>query len=83
MGYAMNRRQIVSLVGVAAIVGPTAALAQISADRRRRVGLMVATGENDAEGTLRAEAFSRAAMKLPVKTKVVARLGDTSHLGGE
>ena len=28
-----------------------------------------------------AEAFSRAAMKLPIKTKVVARLGDTSHLG--
>jgi large subunit ribosomal protein L16 len=27
--------------------------------------------------------FSRAAMKLPIKTKVVARLGDTSHLGGE
>jgi large subunit ribosomal protein L29 len=25
----------------------------------------------------------RAAMKLPIKTKVVARLGDTSHLGGE
>lgn len=34
-------------------------------------------------GPLAAEAFSRAAMKLPVKTKVVARLGDTSHLGGE
>ena len=30
-----------------------------------------------------AEAFERAAMKLPIKTKVVARLGDTSHLGGE
>ena len=30
-----------------------------------------------------AEAFSRAAMKLPIKTKVVARLGDTSHLGGD
>ena len=29
------------------------------------------------------EAFERAAMKLPIKTKVVARLGDTSHLGGE
>jgi large subunit ribosomal protein L16 len=28
-------------------------------------------------------AFSRAAMKLPIKTKVVARLGDTSHLGAE
>jgi large subunit ribosomal protein L16 len=34
-------------------------------------------------GPLAAEAFSRAAMKLPIKTKVVARLGDTSHLGGD
>ena len=34
-------------------------------------------------GPLAAEAFSRAAMKLPIKTKVVARLGDTSHLEGE
>ena len=34
-------------------------------------------------GPLAAEAFSRAAMKLPIKTKVVARLGDSSHLGGE
>ena len=34
-------------------------------------------------GPLAAEAFSRAAMKLPIKTKIVARLGDTSHLGGE
>jgi large subunit ribosomal protein L16 len=34
-------------------------------------------------GPLAAEAFSRAAMKLPIKTKVVARLGDVSHLGGE
>ena len=34
-------------------------------------------------GPLAAEAFSRAAMKLPIKTKVIARLGDTSHLGGE
>src|SRR3990172_457195 len=34
-------------------------------------------------GPLAAEAFERGAMKLPIKTKVVARLGDTSHLGGE
>ena len=34
-------------------------------------------------GPLAAEAFERAAMKLPIKTKVVARLGDTTHLGGE
>lgn len=34
-------------------------------------------------GQIAAEAFERASMKLPIKTKVVARLGDTSHLGGE
>ena len=34
-------------------------------------------------GPIAAVAFQRAAMKLPIKTKVVARLGDTSHLGGE
>ena len=34
-------------------------------------------------GTVAAGALERAAMKLPVKTKVVARLGDTSHLGGK
>jgi large subunit ribosomal protein L16 len=34
-------------------------------------------------GEMAAGAFERAAMKLPIKTKVVARLGDTSHLGGE
>src|ERR1700710_3099988 len=32
-------------------------------------------------GDVAAMAFSRAAMKLPIKVKVVARLGDTSHLG--
>jgi large subunit ribosomal protein L16 len=35
------------------------------------------------DGQLAALAFERAAMKLPIKTKVVARFGDTSHLGGE
>ena len=35
------------------------------------------------EGRIAAEAFERAAMKLPIKVKVVARLGYTSHLGGE
>lgn len=34
-------------------------------------------------GPLAAVAFQRAAMKLPIKTKVVARLGDTSHLGAQ
>ena len=32
-------------------------------------------------GPIAAVAFSRAAMKLPIKVKVVARLCDTSHLG--
>jgi putative tryptophan/tyrosine transport system substrate-binding protein len=59
MDCAMNRRQIFSLLGAAAVVGPAAALAQTSAGRPRRVGLMVATGENDPEGVLRVEAFMR------------------------
>lgn len=33
-------------------------------------------------GPVAAVAFERAAMKLPIKVKVVARLGDTSHLEG-
>ena len=40
-------------------------------------------GAHSNAPSLAAEAFERAAMKLPIKTKVVARLGDTSHLGGE
>lgn len=59
----MNRRQIVSLLGAAAVgpalMGAGAALAQTSPGRPRRVGLMVATAENDPEGKLRVETFSR------------------------
>ena len=60
----MNRRQIVSLLGAAAVMGPAltgagAALAQTSSGRPRRVGLMVATAENDPEGKLRVETFTR------------------------
>jgi len=54
----MNRRHIVSLLGAVSVFGPAIALAQTSG-RPRRVGLMVATGENDAEGKLRVEAFVR------------------------
>ncbi len=56
MMCAMNRREIVSWLGAAAVFGPAAAaLAQTSSPRR--VGLMIATGENDAEGKLRTGAF--------------------------
>ncbi len=34
-------------------------------------------------GPIAATAFSRAAEKLPIKVKVVARLGDFSHLGAD
>jgi ABC-type uncharacterized transport system substrate-binding protein len=54
----MNRRVIISLLGGAVAFGPATALAQTSSSLRR-VGLMVATGENDAEGSLRMEAFVR------------------------
>jgi putative ABC transport system substrate-binding protein len=63
MECAMNRRQIVSLLGAAAVgpalMGPGAALAQTSPGRPRRVGLMVATAENDPEGKLRVDTFTR------------------------
>jgi putative tryptophan/tyrosine transport system substrate-binding protein len=57
MVSAMNRREIVSLLGAVSLVGPAAgALAQTSSSPNR-VGLMIATGENDAESKLRAGAF--------------------------
>jgi putative ABC transport system substrate-binding protein len=52
----MNRREAISLLGVVAAVGPAAAFAQTSSPPRR-IGLMIATGENDAEGKLRVDAF--------------------------
>jgi putative tryptophan/tyrosine transport system substrate-binding protein len=59
----MNRREIVALLGGVFAVGPAVALAQTSSGPRR-VGLMVATGENDAEGKLRTEAFVRSLSDL-------------------
>jgi putative ABC transport system substrate-binding protein len=56
----MNRREILTLLSATAAFGPTAALAQPSSGRPRRVGLMVATAENDPEGKLRVETFIRA-----------------------
>ena len=56
--------------------------ARIKEVRREIARIKTLQGER-SKSAQPAEAFSRAAMKLPVKTKVVARLGDTSHLGGE
>lgn len=56
----MDRRRLMLLLGATAVMGSPAVLAQTSTARRRRVGLMVATGENDAEGKLRSETFIRA-----------------------
>lgn len=55
----MNRREIISLLGGAIVLGPAAAALAQAPSSLRRVGLMVATGENDAEGSLRMEAFVR------------------------
>jgi putative ABC transport system substrate-binding protein len=56
----MDRRQILSLLGTAAALGPAAALAQAPSGPPRRIGLIIATGENDPEGKLRVERFTRA-----------------------
>ena len=52
----MNRREIVTLLGASVLAPASAALAQTPGSPRR-IGLMIATGENDAEGKLRVEAF--------------------------
>jgi putative tryptophan/tyrosine transport system substrate-binding protein len=54
----MNRREALCLLGAAALC-PSAAVAQSSSGRPRRVGLMLATGENDPEGKLRVATFIR------------------------
>ena len=53
----MNRRQLVSSLGVVAIMGPRIVLAQPSPGRPRRIGLMMAISENDPEGLHRVETF--------------------------
>ena len=53
----MNRRQLVSSLGVVAIMGPRIVLAQPSPGRSRRIGLMMAISENDPEGLNRVETF--------------------------
>jgi putative tryptophan/tyrosine transport system substrate-binding protein len=53
----MNRREIITLLGGAAFGHSAVALAQTSSGRPRRVGLMVAPGENDPESKLRTDAF--------------------------
>jgi putative ABC transport system substrate-binding protein len=58
MKPAMNRRKTLALLGAAAI-GPTAALAQTGSGPRR-IGLMIAPGENDPESKLRVDSFVRA-----------------------
>jgi putative ABC transport system substrate-binding protein len=57
MEPSMNRRQLVSSLGVVAIMGPRIVLAQPSPGRPRRIGLMMAISENDPEGLHRVQAF--------------------------
>jgi putative ABC transport system substrate-binding protein len=60
MECAMNRRKIVSLLGAAIALGPAAAGRAQTSSSLRRVGLMIAPGENDPESKLRADAFIKA-----------------------
>jgi putative ABC transport system substrate-binding protein len=59
MECGMNRRETLALLGAAAAFGPAAALAQ-TASGPRRIGLMIATGENDPESKLRVDNFVHA-----------------------
>ena len=55
--YILDRRQLITSIGAAVAFGPRLALAQASADRPRRIGLMIAIGQSDPEGQERAQTF--------------------------
>ena len=74
-GYFTSSYEWHMFASIAAATVAAVAIGRGLVIRAASVPLMVA-------GPLAAEAFERAAMKLPIKTKVVARLGDTSHLEG-
>src|SRR6476646_9882559 len=56
LGAAMRRREFITLLGGAAVVWPFAALAQQS-ERMRRIGVLMHTAADDAEGQTRLAAF--------------------------
>jgi len=60
MERTMDRRQIVSLLGAAAIVGSGGALAQPPVVRAKRIGVMMAIAQSDPEGLRRVESFRHA-----------------------
>src|SRR5215469_3026565 len=63
MERTLDRRQLIISAGSAVVFGPRFAVAQASADRPRRIGLMIAIGETDPEGQERFESFVRSLKK--------------------
>lgn len=59
MQRAMSRRQFAIFTAGAALAGPHAALAQTPQGKPRRIGVMLAIGEDDQEGRRRLDAFLR------------------------
>jgi len=63
MERTLDRRQLIISLGTGVVFGPQMTLAQVSSDRPKRVGLMIAIGEADPEGQERVGSFVRSLEK--------------------
>src|SRR5262245_56123633 len=82
----MRRREFITLLGGAAALWPLAARGQQQGDRVRRIGLLMAVGENDPQGKRRHSAFTQALAELGwadgrnVRIEVRWAGGDTNRI---